>query len=117
VHRHQFVTVSGRSKPAISIAGIGAGRRSRCERLAEMIAAQLEDGLSARRIYQDLVEQNDLITEGKVTFRYKDFRHDTQQKTMTLEAGEFILKAFSASATTAASRYREQKLAHCRELL
>ena len=46
-------------KPAISIAGIGAGRRSRCERLAEVIAAKLEAGLSARRIYQDLVEQND----------------------------------------------------------
>jgi hypothetical protein len=46
------------SKPAISI-GIGAGRRSRCERLAEVIAAKLEAGLSARRIYQDLVEQND----------------------------------------------------------
>jgi hypothetical protein len=44
---------------AISIAGIGAGRRSRCERFAEVIAAKLEAGLTARRIYQDLVEQND----------------------------------------------------------
>ena len=47
------------SKPAISIAGVGAGRRSRCESLAEVIGAKLEVGLSARRIYQDLVEQND----------------------------------------------------------
>jgi hypothetical protein len=47
------------SKPAISIAGVGAGRRSRCESLAEVIGAKLEAGLSARRIYQDLVEQND----------------------------------------------------------
>ena len=46
-------------KPAISIAGVGAGRRSRCESLAEVIGAKLEVGLSARRIYQDLVEQND----------------------------------------------------------
>src|SRR6266481_680328 len=46
------------SKPAISIAGIGAGRRSCCEPLAEVIAAKVEVGLSARRIYQDLVEQN-----------------------------------------------------------
>ena len=47
------------SKPAISIAGMGAGCRSRCEWLAEVISAKLEAGLSARRIYQDLVEQND----------------------------------------------------------
>jgi putative transposase len=30
------------------------------------------------------------IAEDKVTFRYKDYRHDAQQKTMTLEAEEFI---------------------------
>ena len=30
------------------------------------------------------------IAEGKVSFRYKDYRHDAQQKTMTLEAEEFI---------------------------
>ena len=38
---------------------VGAGRRSRCESLAEVIGAKLEVGLSARRIYQDLVEQNE----------------------------------------------------------
>ena len=43
------------SKPAISIAGTGAGRRSRCAGLAEIIGAQVEAGLSAQRIYQDLV--------------------------------------------------------------
>jgi predicted transcriptional regulator len=47
------------SKPAISITGVGAERRSQCEPLAEVIAAKLETGLSSRRIYQDLVEQND----------------------------------------------------------
>jgi predicted transcriptional regulator len=46
------------SKPAISIAGITTGRRSYCEPLAEAIAAKVEVGLSARHIYQDLVEQN-----------------------------------------------------------
>jgi transposase len=46
------------SKPVISIAGTGAGRRSRCEALAELISAKVEVGLSARRIYQDLAEQN-----------------------------------------------------------
>jgi hypothetical protein len=30
------------------------------------------------------------IAEDKVTFRYKDYGHDAQQKTMTLEAEEFI---------------------------
>jgi Putative transposase len=28
--------------------------------------------------------------ERKVTFRYKDYRHGAQQKTMTLQAEEFI---------------------------
>ena len=41
------------------IAGVGAGRRSQCELLLEIISAKVEVGLSARRIYQDLVEQND----------------------------------------------------------
>ena len=30
------------------------------------------------------------IAEDKVTFRYNDYRHDAQQKTMTVEAEEFI---------------------------
>ena len=37
---------------------IAAGRSRCCEPLAEAIAAKVEVGLSARRIYQDLVEQN-----------------------------------------------------------
>src|SRR6516225_4107009 len=43
------------SKPAISITGVASGRRSYCEPSAEEIAAKVEVGLSARRIYQDLV--------------------------------------------------------------
>ena len=35
-----------------------AGRKSQCEPLAEAILAKVEVGLSARRIYQDLVEEN-----------------------------------------------------------
>jgi hypothetical protein len=46
----------GEPKPAISITGILAGHRSHCKPLAEAIAAKV--GLSAQRIYQDLVEQN-----------------------------------------------------------
>ena len=30
------------------------------------------------------------IADGNVTFRYKGYRHDSQQKTMTLKAEEFI---------------------------
>src|SRR6202047_1621205 len=67
------------------------------------------------------------IAEGKVTFRYKDYRHNAQQKTMTLEAGEvirrFLLHVLPAGFQRIryygflANRYRIEKLAHCRELL
>ena len=45
-------------KPAISTVGNGVGRKSQCEPLAEVIRAKVEVGLSAQRIYQDLVEEN-----------------------------------------------------------
>jgi hypothetical protein len=67
------------------------------------------------------------IAEGKVTFRYKDYRHDAQQKTMTLEAEEFIRRFLLHVLPEGfqriryygflANRYREQKLASCRDLL
>jgi putative transposase/transposase-like zinc-binding protein len=67
------------------------------------------------------------IAEGKVTFRYKDYRHDAQQKTMTVEAQEFIRRFLLHVLPEGfqriryygllANRYREQKLALCRELL
>ena len=67
------------------------------------------------------------IAEGKVTFRYKDYRHDAQQKTMTLEAEEFIRRFLLHVLPEGfqriryygflANRYREHKLARCRKLL
>jgi hypothetical protein len=67
------------------------------------------------------------IAEGKVSFRYKDYRHEAQQKTMTLEAEEFIRRFLLHVLPEGfqriryygflANRYREQKLARCRELL
>jgi hypothetical protein len=67
------------------------------------------------------------IAEGKVTFRYKDYRHEAQQKTMTLQAEEFIRRFLLHVLPEGfqriryygflANRYREQKLARCRELL
>jgi transposase len=49
---------AGEAKPAISIAGNGVGRKSQCEPLAEVIKAKVEGGLSAQRIYQDLVGEH-----------------------------------------------------------
>jgi transposase len=49
---------TGEAKPAISTTGKGVGRKSQCEPLAEVIMAKAEVGLSAQRIYQDLVEEN-----------------------------------------------------------
>ena len=49
---------AGEVKPAISTAGNGVGRKSQCEALAEVILAKAELGLSAQRIYQDLVGEN-----------------------------------------------------------
>lgn len=45
-------------KPAISITG-SAGRKSLCEPLRETIIDKLEQGLSAQRIWQDLVIESD----------------------------------------------------------
>jgi len=67
------------------------------------------------------------IADGNVTFRYKDYRHDSQQKTMTLKAEEFIRRFLLHVLPDGfqriryygflGNRYRKQKLAHCRELL
>jgi hypothetical protein len=67
------------------------------------------------------------MADGKVTFRYKDYRHDAQQKTMTLQAEEFIRRFLLHVLPEGfqriryygflANRYREQKLARCRDLL
>ena len=51
------------------------------------------------------------IENGKVRFQWKDYRHDGRQKSMTLDADEFIRRflihvlprAFIASAITASS--------------
>jgi hypothetical protein len=38
--------------------GTSVGRKSQCEPLAEVILAKVKVGLSAQRIYQDLIEEN-----------------------------------------------------------
>jgi hypothetical protein len=67
------------------------------------------------------------IENGKITFRYKDYRHDHQQKTMTLDAEEFIRRFLLHVLPDGfqriryygflGNRYREEKLARCRQLL
>ena len=67
------------------------------------------------------------IAEGKVSFCYKDYRHEAQQKTMTLQAEEFIRRFLLHVLPEGFQRiryygflanpYRQQKLARCRDLL
>jgi len=67
------------------------------------------------------------VEDGKVRFRWKDYRHNNQQKTMTLSADEFIRRFLIHVLPSGfqhiryygflGNRYREEKLAHCRELL
>jgi hypothetical protein len=67
------------------------------------------------------------IEDGQVTFRYKDYRNGSQQKTMTLSADEFIRRFLLHVLPEAfhriryygflGNRYRKEKLEHCRQLL
>src|SRR5437773_991891 len=67
------------------------------------------------------------IDHGKVSFRYKDYRHQARQKTMTLEADEFIRRFLLHVLPEGfqrlrhygflSHRYRSAKLALCRRLL
>jgi len=67
------------------------------------------------------------IQAGQVRFRYKDYRNQGQQKTMTLSAEEFIRRFLLHALPDGfqriryygflGNRYRQQKLARCRQLL
>jgi hypothetical protein len=67
------------------------------------------------------------INHGKVTFRWKDYRHHDQQKTMTLAADEFIRRFLLHVLPDGfqriryygflGNRYRQTRLALCRQLL
>ena len=68
-----------------------------------------------------------ISTTGHVTFRWKDYRDDNAQKTMTLEADEFIRRFLLHVLPQGlqriryygllGNRHREEKLAQCRQLL
>ncbi|HVH73074.1 MAG TPA: IS91 family transposase [Candidatus Dormibacteraeota bacterium] len=67
------------------------------------------------------------IEHGQVAFRYKDYRHGSQQKTMTLSADEFIRRFLLHVLPEGfhriryygflGNRYRKEKLEQCRHLL
>src|SRR5690606_29369736 len=67
------------------------------------------------------------IEEGQVTFRYKDYAQGSQSRTMTLAATEFLRRFLLHVLPDGlmrirhygflANRFREKKLARCRELL
>src|SRR5512142_1055 len=67
------------------------------------------------------------LTDGRVTFRWKDYAHGGRRGTMTLEAVEFVRRFLThvlpAGFVRArhygllANRHRREKLARCRELL
>ena len=82
-----------------------------------------------RYTHRVAISNNRLIdfVEGKVTFRWKDYRHESRQKVMRLEAQEFM-RRFLLHVLPAgfqrirhygflANRYRAVKLARCRQLL
>lgn len=67
------------------------------------------------------------MDNGKVTFRWKDYRDGNARKTMTLAATEFIRRFLLHVLPPGlqriryygllGNRYRQEKLAHCRQLL
>ena len=83
----------------------------------------------ARYTHRVAVSNNRLVAieDGKARFRWKDYRNGNRQKTMTLGADEFIRRFLLHVLSQGfqriryygflANRYREQKLARCRELL
>jgi hypothetical protein len=91
-------------------------------------AEQVLDYL-ARYTHRVAISNNRLlnIKDGKVTFRWKDYRHHDQPKTMTLDASEFIRRFLLHVLPDGfmrirhygflGNRHRRVKIARCRELL
>src|SRR5438132_1393164 len=82
-----------------------------------------------RYTHRVAISNNRLVdfSDGKVTFAWKDYRHDSRHKVMRLDAQEFV-RRFLLHVLPAgfqrirhygllANRYRETKLDHCRQLL
>jgi hypothetical protein len=82
-----------------------------------------------RYTHRVAISNNRLVSmdDGKVRFRWKDYRHGSRQQTMTLEAGEFIRRFLIHVLPDGFHRiryfgflgncHRARKLERCRELL
>lgn len=82
-----------------------------------------------RYTHRVAISNNRLIdfVDGKVRFRWKDYRHESRQKVMELEAQEFVRRFLLHVLPSGfqrirhygflANRHRALKLAHCRQLL
>ena len=82
-----------------------------------------------RYTHRVAISNNRLLSmdDGRVAFRWKDYRHHDQQKTMTLDAEEFIRRFLLHVLPDGfqrirhygflGHRYRQAKLALCRQLL
>ena len=66
----QLHTGSGDSKPAEPHTGSGGTSRSICEPYREVICEKLEQGLSAKRIHQDLVDEHEFSGSYCAVMRY-----------------------------------------------
>jgi hypothetical protein len=83
----------------------------------------------ARYTHRVAISNSRLLSyrDGKVTFRYKDYAHEGQQRTMTVTATEFIRRFLLHVLPDSfmrirhygylANRHRREKLAICRRLL
>jgi hypothetical protein len=83
----------------------------------------------ARYTHRVAISNNRLVnfSDGRVTFLWKDYQHGATKKTMTLAADEFIRRFLLHVPPEGfqhirhygflANRYRETKLARCRQLL
>jgi hypothetical protein len=83
----------------------------------------------ARYTHRVAISNNRLLrfNDGRVTFLWKDYQHGAAKKTMTLAADEFIRRFLLHVPPEGfqhirhygflANRYRETKLARCRQLL
>ena len=82
-----------------------------------------------RYTHRVAISNNRLLefSEGAVTFAWKDYRHESRNKTMRLDAREFMRRFLLHVLPSGfqrirhygllANRYRQVKLDHCRQLL
>ncbi len=77
------------------------GRKSRCQALAEVISSKMELGLSAQRIYQDLVSENAFGGSYQSVKRYVRARRNSEPRRvwrMECEPGEELQVDFGLGA-------------------